>query len=159
MEAKLIKDGKVLPIKDVDVVIQDDKVVFKIKKPSREQSGPYQIKLSNGQGEDVKDCNITMQDVPTPPQDVDVTEVFQTNCKVSWKPPKDDGGSPIMHYVVERQDLSLKGKVLKNNEVIIPLIPIFTENTYRSILSSRLGQRWPSKCWRANCFQSWRSHT
>lgn len=154
MEAKLIKDGKVLPIKDVDVVIQDDKVVFKIKKPSREQSGPYQIKLSNGQGEDVKDCNITMQDVPTPPQDVDVTEVFQTNCKVSWKPPKDDGGSPIMHYVVERQDLSLKGKVLKNNEVIIPLIPIFTENTYRSILSSRLGQRWPSKCWRANCFQS-----
>lgn len=72
-------------------------------------SGPYQIKLSNGQGEDSKDVNITMQDVPSPPEDVDVTDIFQTSCVVKWNPPKDDGGSPINHYVVERQDLSLKG--------------------------------------------------
>ncbi|ERL85176.1 hypothetical protein D910_02598 [Dendroctonus ponderosae] len=108
LEAKLIKDGKVLPLKDVDVIIADEKVTFKIKKPSRDQSGPYQIKLSNAQGEDVKDVKIIMQDVPAPPQDVDVKEVFQTNCKVAWKTPADDGGSPILHYVVERQDLSLK---------------------------------------------------
>lgn len=105
----MIKDGKILPLKDVDVVIADDKVIFKIKKPARELSGPYQIKLSNAQGEDVKDVKINMQDVPSAPLDVDVTEVFQTNCKVTWKPPKDDGGSPLQHYVVERQDLSLKG--------------------------------------------------
>lgn len=115
LEAKLIKDGKVLPLKDVDVVIADDKVIFKIKKPTRDQSGPYQIKLSNAQGEDVKDVKITMQDVPSPPQDVDVTEVFQTNCKVTWKPPKDDGGSPLQQYVVERQDLSLKGIFICRN--------------------------------------------
>lgn len=93
----------------MDVIIADEKVTFKIKKPSRDQSGPYQIKLSNAQGEDVKDVKIIMQDVPAPPQDVDVKEVFQTNCKVAWKTPADDGGSPILHYVVERQDLSLKG--------------------------------------------------
>lgn len=109
LEAKLIKDGKVLPLKDVEVIVSDDKVTFKIKKPTRDQSGPYQIKLSNGQGEDVKDVTITMQDVPTPPQDVDVKDVFATNCVVSWKPPVDDGGSPLLRYVVERQDLSLKG--------------------------------------------------
>lgn len=73
-------------------------------------SGPYQIKLSNGQGEDVKDVNVTMQDVPSPPQDVDVKDVFQTNCQVSWKASKDDGGCPLLHYVIERQDLSLKSK-------------------------------------------------
>ncbi|KAF2885739.1 hypothetical protein ILUMI_20443 [Ignelater luminosus] len=108
VEAKLVKDGKPLPLKDVDVVVTEDKVIFRVKKPSRDQSGPYQIKLSNGQGEDVKDVQITMQDVPSPPQDVNVTDVYQTNCLVSWKPPKDDGGTPLLHYVVERQDLSLK---------------------------------------------------
>lgn len=98
-----------LPLKDVDVVIGEDKITFKFKKPTREQSGPYQIKLSNGQGEDVKDVNIVMQDVPSPPQDVAVNDIFQTSCVVSWKVPKDDGGSPLQHYVVERLDLSLKG--------------------------------------------------
>lgn len=112
IEAKLIKDGKPLPLKDVDVVVGEDKLTFKIKKPARELSGPYQIKLANGQGEDVKDVNITMQDVPSPPQDVDVTDIFQTNCKVSWKAPKDDGGAPLQHYIIERQDLSLKGTVI-----------------------------------------------
>lgn len=110
IEAKLIKDGKVLPLKDVDVVIGDDKITFKIKKPAREQSGVYQIKVENGQGDATKDVNIVMQDVPSPPLDVNVNEVFQTSCVVSWKTPKDDGGSPLVHYVVERQDLSLKAQ-------------------------------------------------
>lgn len=48
-------------------------------------------------------------DVPGSPLDINVTDVFQTSCIVHWKPPKDDGGSPILNYVVERQDLSLKG--------------------------------------------------
>ena len=106
VEAKLVKDGKVLPLKEVEVVVRDEEVTFKIKKPSRELSGLYQIKLSNGQGEDVKDVKIVMQDVPSAPLDVNVTDVFQTSCQVSWKPSKDDGGSPILHYVVERQEIS-----------------------------------------------------
>jgi Fibronectin type III domain len=48
-------------------------------------------------------------DVPAAPNDINVTDVFQTSCIVHWKPPKDDGGSPLLHYVVERQDLSVKG--------------------------------------------------
>lgn len=110
VEAKLVKDGKPLPVKDLEVVVNDDKVRFKIKKPTRDQSGPYQIKLSNGQGEEVKDVQIIMQDVPTQPQDINVDEVFQTSCVVSWKPPKDDGGSPLIKYIIERQDLSLKSQ-------------------------------------------------
>lgn len=27
---------------------------------------------------------------------------------MEWKPSQDDGGAPIVHYVIERQDLSLK---------------------------------------------------
>lgn len=108
IEGKLIKDGKALPAKEVEVIVQQDKILFKIKKPAREASGKYQIKLSNAQGEDTKDVSITMQSVPTAPQDVTVTEVFQTSCTVGWKLPQDDGGSPIVKYIIERQDMSLK---------------------------------------------------
>lgn len=44
-----------------------------------------------------------MQAVPTPPQDVEVKEVFQTSCVVVWKAPQDDGGSAIVKYIIERQ--------------------------------------------------------
>lgn len=61
VEAKLMKDGKVLPLKDVEVVVGEDKITYKIKKPQRELSGVYQIKIGNNQGEEVKDVNIVMQ--------------------------------------------------------------------------------------------------
>lgn len=49
-------------------------------------------------------------EVPSPPLDVDVNEVFQNSCVVSFKPSKDDGGSPITKYVIERLDMSLKSQ-------------------------------------------------
>lgn len=103
IEAKLIKDGKILPNKEIEAVVEQEKILFKIKKPTREASGKYQIKLSNAQGEDSKDVTIIMQSVPSVPQDVEVTEVFQTSCVVAWKTPQDNGGSPIIKYVIERQ--------------------------------------------------------
>lgn len=56
-----MKDGKALPLKDVEIVVLEDKIVFKVKKPARELSGPYQIRIGNGQGEAVKDLKINMQ--------------------------------------------------------------------------------------------------
>lgn len=103
IEAKLWKDGKALPAKEVEVVVEQEKVLFKMKKPARELSGKYQIKMSNAQGEDSKDVSIIMQSVPSAPQNVEVTEVFQTSCVVAWKAPQDDGGSPLVKYVIERQ--------------------------------------------------------
>lgn len=57
----MVKDGKALPLKEVEIVVMDDKITFKFKKPVRNLSGPYKIKLSNSQGEDVKDIHINMQ--------------------------------------------------------------------------------------------------
>lgn len=108
VEAKLIRDGKPLAAKDVETVVKDDRVIFKIKKPTRDQSGPYQIKLTNGQGEEVKTVPVTAQDVPNAPEDINVKDIFDTSCVCEWKPPKDDGGAPLLKYIVERQDLSLK---------------------------------------------------
>lgn len=61
IEAKLVKDGKPLPLKEVEVVTHEDKITFTVKKPARGLTGKYQIKISNAQGEDVKDITINMQ--------------------------------------------------------------------------------------------------
>uniref|UniRef100_A0A8D8XJT9 Twitchin n=1 Tax=Cacopsylla melanoneura TaxID=428564 RepID=A0A8D8XJT9_9HEMI len=109
IEAKLVKDGKVLPLKDVEIIVQEDKVLYNIKRPTHAQSGAYQLKIGNSQGEAVKDITINMQDVPQPPAEIEVYDVFQTSCKIKWKPSPSDGGSPILQYVIERQDMSVKG--------------------------------------------------
>lgn len=58
---KIFKDGKQLTSKDVTVNVTDDKVTFTFTKPTHSQTGKYQIKLSNEQGEDTQDVNINMQ--------------------------------------------------------------------------------------------------
>lgn len=59
--AKLLKDGKPLSSKDVEIIVQEDKIIFNIKKPTHDLSGKYDIQLKNDQGEDTKSININMQ--------------------------------------------------------------------------------------------------
>lgn len=51
--------------------------------------------------------NLTLStDKPTPPQGpVDIMESALTSVEFKWKPPKDDGGCPVTHYMVERQQV------------------------------------------------------
>lgn len=74
-----MKDGKALPLKDVEIVVGEDKITFKIKKPSRDQSGVYQVKISNNQGEEVNDVNINMQGIQL--------SIIQTSSPFSPSPP------------------------------------------------------------------------
>lgn len=54
--------------------------------------------------------NVTMiSDVPTPPNNLEVSDIFKTSCKLKWEPSTDNGGSPILNYTIERQDLTVKG--------------------------------------------------
>ncbi|XP_011700590.1 PREDICTED: twitchin isoform X1 [Wasmannia auropunctata] len=137
VEAKLMKDGKPLPLKDVEIIVGEDKVTYKIKKPQRESSGVYQIKIGNNQGEEVKDVNIVMQDVPSAPYDVEVNEIFQNSCVVSFKPSKDDGGAPITKYVIERLDLSLKaqwdsvGEVMPGEKCVYKVEDLVAKKEYK----------------------------
>lgn len=108
MEAKISKDNTLLSIKDAEVAITDDTVQFKIKKTARSLSGKYQIKLTNGQGEDIKMVSIIFEDVPQPPKDVNIYDIYQTKCKIKFTAPEDDGGTPIIKYIIEYQDVSRK---------------------------------------------------
>ena len=108
--AKLLKNGQPVNPKDIEVQVKPDKVVIYIKKPVREQTDKYQFKLSNDEGEAVKDMQINILDVPKPPEpELKVTDVFKDRCKLSWKPTPDTGGLPLLHYQIERCDPSQKG--------------------------------------------------
>ena len=41
-------------------------------------------------------------DKPGPPEAPIVSDVTKTGCVVAWQPPKEDGGSPLTGYHVER---------------------------------------------------------
>ncbi len=44
-------------------------------------------------------------DVPgVPGGPIDVRDVYKEGCTLRWQEPDDDGGSPIQHYVVEKQE-------------------------------------------------------
>lgn len=75
--------------------------------------------------------------MPAPPTDVDVTEIFQDSCVVSFKPSKDDGGSPITQYVVERLDLSKKaqwdsvGEVMPGEKCVYKVKDLVAKKEYK----------------------------
>lgn len=49
------------------------------------------------------ECVISSTDKPGPPAAFDITDVTNESCLLTWNPPRDDGGSKITNYVVERR--------------------------------------------------------
>lgn len=48
-------------------------------------------------------------DKPSPPRGpLDVSGMTETSFTVGWQPPENDGGTPLIEYIVERRELSKK---------------------------------------------------
>ncbi|XP_053200690.1 twitchin-like isoform X3 [Panonychus citri] len=100
------------------IVVPDDRVYSEVnvaftiltnKKAKRTDSGGYTLRLSNPEGTDSCTCRVQVVDKPGPPQGpLDVFDITPETCSISWRPPLDDGGSPITNYVVEKQDMVTK---------------------------------------------------
>lgn len=107
---KLTKNGIPVSPKDVEIVVKEDKIQIIFKKPGRDDSGKYDFNLSNSQGEAKVPLNVAFVDVPGPPEGpLEIKDLFRDRCKLAWKPPKDLGGLPLLYYVVERQDIGVRG--------------------------------------------------
>lgn len=53
------------------------------------------------------------KDKPLPPQGpIDVADLTPETCLLSWKPPLDDGGSPITNYIIEKYETSTGVSIL-----------------------------------------------
>jgi predicted phage tail protein len=52
-------------------------------------------------------ANVTVIDKPSPPRaPFDVTGITKDSCHLSWQAPLDNGGTPILHYIIEKMDVS-----------------------------------------------------
>ena len=73
----------------------------------RSMIGKYTIKAKNKSGEDEADVEIIVRGKPLAPEGpLEISDITSKTCKVKWKPPKDDGGSPIEYYEVEKFDVA-----------------------------------------------------
>lgn len=51
---------------------------------------------------------VPLKGLPGQCKDISPSEVTKNSCKISWEPPESDGGSPILHYVLERREAQKK---------------------------------------------------
>uniref|UniRef100_A0A914I6Q5 Uncharacterized protein n=1 Tax=Globodera rostochiensis TaxID=31243 RepID=A0A914I6Q5_GLORO len=71
----------------------------------RMDSGTYKLIATNEHGQDEADVLVVVLDVPRAPNGpLEARDVTNDSATVNWYTPDDDGGSPITHYAVERQE-------------------------------------------------------
>lgn len=85
----------------------ETKASLKLEKAQRGDTGQYELILQNNKGEIRVPIEVHVIDKPGSPEGpLKVSDVYKDNMVLSWQPPKDDGGSPIEHYVIEKMDVA-----------------------------------------------------
>ncbi|KAK5639402.1 hypothetical protein RI129_011894 [Pyrocoelia pectoralis] len=102
-----VNGNEFVPDNRIKIDTNDISSVFHNKCAKRSDAGNYTIKLTNSVGSDSATCRVQVVDKPQPPQGpLDVSDITPDNCSLAWRPPLDDGGSPITNYIVEKLDPS-----------------------------------------------------
>ncbi|XP_071104533.1 twitchin-like isoform X3 [Haliotis cracherodii] len=108
--AQWSKDGQPLSEADLDIETSKGHTKLIIPDAQRTDTGTYELVLTNEAGSDKIPVKITVMDKPGKPKGpLDVTDIYADRCALLWDKPKDDGGAPITHYLVEKMD-SATGK-------------------------------------------------
>lgn len=89
----------------IKLVTADYNIKLKVIEAKRSDSGVYTLTATNINGQDSATVKVTVLDVPSAPEGpLAVNDLTKSSCNLRWRPPKDDGGSEITHYIVEKQD-------------------------------------------------------
>ncbi|XP_016531177.1 immunoglobulin-like and fibronectin type III domain-containing protein 1 isoform X1 [Poecilia formosa] len=91
----------------------------------RRDTGEIKIKIKNDHGFTEAVSQLVVLDKPSPPLGpAEVTESSALCIEFKWRPPKDDGGSPVTNYILERQQVG-RNTWKKMGE--IPGVPIYRD--------------------------------
>ena len=70
-------------------------------------TGIYKLSITNKSGETSDTFTVTVTGLPGPPQGpLETSDISRHSCTLAWKPPTYDGGLPVTHYIIERNDIS-----------------------------------------------------
>jgi hypothetical protein len=105
-EVSWIKDDK-LPILNNSngVQLSNDETSCKFfkKAAQRSDTGMYEVKMKNSEGEDSLPVKIIVLDRPAVCEGpLEAVETTKNSVTLQWKPPKDDGGAELTGYVIEK---------------------------------------------------------
>lgn len=90
-----------------DIKNTPTKACISVKEAKLSDGGLYTLLLKNPGGEKAVQVNVVVLDKPGEPQGpLVVTGISKDRCCLAWKPPLQDGGSKISHYIVERRETS-----------------------------------------------------
>eukprot|EP00095_Tigriopus_kingsejongensis_P002138 maker-scaffold401_size182380-snap-gene-0.20 protein:Tk02138 transcript:maker-scaffold401_size182380-snap-gene-0.20-mRNA-1 annotation:"GM26811" len=99
-------DGKEITTNDkITVENTENNTKFTIKSGRRSQTGKYKIVATNKHGEDHAFVDLVFLGPPSKPMGpLEVHDLTKNSCRLKWKVPEDDGGKPILGYVIEKMD-------------------------------------------------------
>lgn len=126
-----LKDGQeITEAARVEIKNTDFIACIVVKEAIRIDGGQYTLLVKNVGGERSVIINVKVLDRPGPPEGpISVYGVTKEKCSISWKPPLQDGGSDVSHYIVERRETSrlvwtvVEPKVQTLNLKITKLLP------------------------------------
>lgn len=102
-----LKGGKVTNSERTKIKDEPYNTKLNCRGATRAESGVYKLKAVNQWGEDEAEVEVIVLDRPSPPNGpLKVEDIHAEGCTLKWKPPSDDGGVPIDHYVVEKMDMA-----------------------------------------------------
>ncbi|KAL1430243.1 hypothetical protein MTO96_015187 [Rhipicephalus appendiculatus] len=93
----VLKDHRYSRVEDRSGDVTTSKIA--VQHAERSDNGVFTCQAANEFGEDSTSVQLTVQDVPDPPSDVDVREVGSRTARVTWSVPF-TGNSPITQYVL-----------------------------------------------------------
>ncbi|KAJ8395357.1 hypothetical protein AAFF_G00033420 [Aldrovandia affinis] len=107
MKVQWYKDGEELAEQaNIKIEKTEGHTYLLLRKLHRKDSGEIKIKIKNEFGAMEAITQLIVLDKPMPPQGpVEVIEGSANCIEIKWRPPKDDGGSKVTHYNMERQQV------------------------------------------------------
>lgn len=104
--AKWTMDGEEITSKgNIKIDTDNFSTVLSINDCTRNHTGTYLLTVSNPAGTKTVGLNVTVLDVPAAPiGPVNILEITPDAMMIEWRPPKDDGGSPVTNYIVEKRE-------------------------------------------------------
>ena len=99
-------DGSEVITSDRILIEKEDKsTMLTIKNAQRDDTQEYSLIVRNDAGAKSAGIYVTVLDRPSSPiGPIHILEITPEYAIIAWMPPKDDGGSPVSNYIVEKKD-------------------------------------------------------
>ncbi len=98
-------DRTLLSTTHMPIRTEPHKSLLKNEEATRRDAGRYKITATNKFGYDEAEIFVQVISKPSAPEGpLEVSDIHSEGCKLKWRKPKDDGGLPIEHYLVEKYD-------------------------------------------------------